>query len=217
MCVVPVEVWHKDSTEHKVVTYALLDACSTGTFIRDDLVESLELQPLEPKPSSVTTLGGTDHRPSSEITGLVVRCVPNHAKLYSAVEIQLPEAHSRPSLAVDKEEIPTPSKIDRWTYLHSLKTKIPEYDPSIPIGLMIGGDCPEALDPWEVIHSENKGPFAQRTQLGWCVVGPMGSASSRRIKSNHTRIAIPVRNVISEDIADHCFTPKEPVRESNCP
>ncbi len=214
MCVVPVEVWHKDSPDHKVISYALLDDCSQGTFIHDDLMESLKLKDTRPSSVAVTTLNGTHQSSSAKVEGLFVHCLPKHAISYSSVDLKLPPAFSRPALAVEKEEIPTPSRIDSWPHLHTLKQKISEYDPSIPIGLMIGGNCPKALEPMEVIHSVGEGPFAKRTRLGWCIVGPMGSLSSNNIKSNHTRVAIPVRDVSTGTIAKHCFTPKEPVQGS---
>ena len=40
------------------------------------------------------------------------------------------------------------------------------------IGLLIGVNCPRALQPYDVIHSVNNGPFAVKTALGWCISGP---------------------------------------------
>ena len=214
MCVVPVEIWHQCSPDHKVVTYALLDDCSQGTFIRDDVLESLSLENTQPSSVSITTLNGTHQDASLKVDGLIVRSMPSHAQSYTPFDINLPSAFSRPVLAVEKEEIPTPSKISSWPHLYTLMDKIPEYDPSIPIGLMIGGNCPKALEPMEVIHSVGEGPYAKRTRLGWCVVGPMGSTWKTNIKSNHTRFAIPVVDVSTGTIASHCFTPNEPIRES---
>ena len=56
---------------------------------------------------------------------------------------------------------------------------IPDIDESIPAGLLIGGNCVKALEPCSVISSENNGPCAIRTRLGWCIVGPMDANSSQ--------------------------------------
>lgn len=40
------------------------------------------------------------------------------------------------------------------------------------IGLLIGNNVHEAFEPWEVIHSQNNGPYAVETVLGWTVNGP---------------------------------------------
>ena len=215
MCVVPVELWHKDCPDKKVLSYALLDDCSQGTFIHTEVLESLSIQDTQPSSLSVTTLNGTHQDSSVKVEGLVVRCVSSHAKCYTPYELPLPSAFSRPALAVEKDEIPTPSKIECWPHMHSLRDKISEYDPSIPIGLMIGGNCPKALEPMEVIHSIGEGPFAKRTRLGWCIVGPMGSTASSNIKSNHTRFAIPARDIFTGAIARHCFTPKRALSQED--
>ena len=40
------------------------------------------------------------------------------------------------------------------------------------------------------------------------------STKASNIKCNRTRIAFPVKDVVTGDDADHCFTPKEPIKES---
>ena len=40
MCVVPVRVKHSDS-DKEVKTFALLDTCSQGTFVTEDLISKL--------------------------------------------------------------------------------------------------------------------------------------------------------------------------------
>ncbi len=39
------------------------------------------------------------------------------------------------------------------------------------VGLLIGFDCPSALAPLEVIIGGENEPFAQRTELGWSIIG----------------------------------------------
>ena len=41
-CVVPVVIKHKDSAK-EIITHAILDSCSQGTFIVGDLVNTLEV------------------------------------------------------------------------------------------------------------------------------------------------------------------------------
>lgn len=55
----------------------------------------------------------------------------------------------------------------------------------ISIGLLIGGNCPKALEPFSVIPREYDDPYVSITQLGWCIVGPIGeTASNRTISCN---------------------------------
>ena len=44
---------------------------------------------------------------------------------------------------------------------------------NISVDLLIGADCVETLQPLEVIPSQQDEPYAYRTILGWCVVGPI--------------------------------------------
>ena len=39
--------------------------------------------------------------------------------------------------------------------------------------LLIGANCVEALQPLEVIPSQQDGAYTYRTTIGWCVVGPI--------------------------------------------
>ena len=153
MCVVPVEVWHKDNADNRLTVYALLDECSQGTFIKGDILEKLDVSKLEHTTIRVGTAIGNKEDQAAAVNGLVVGCVPSHATVYGKAEVELPCTYSRPYLAVGVDEIPTPSSVRPWKHLQKVASKLPEYDPSIPIGLMIGSDCPRANEPHEVILS----------------------------------------------------------------
>ena len=43
MCVVPVLLRHRSRPDHQITVYALLDECSTGTFISEEALELLEV------------------------------------------------------------------------------------------------------------------------------------------------------------------------------
>ena len=212
MCVTQVDLWHEDHPDLVVRTYALLDECSTGSFIRDDVLDKLNVPHLKHTSIGVTTVNGQRQQSTREAKGLVVRAGPSHSVVYNDPPISLPSVFSRPFLAVDPEEIPTPSKIRPWLHLKELVEKIPDYDPAIPIGLMLGGDCPKANEVKEVIPSANDGPYGKRTSLGWCVIGPIaGCAESKSINNNYTSLRgrIPVQDVTTGKVACHSFFSKE--------
>ena len=48
----------------------------------------------------------------------------------------------------------------------------------ISIGILIGGNCSKALEPLEVIPSNDGGRYAFRTLLWLCIVGHIGQAAS---------------------------------------
>ena len=211
MCVVQVQLWHKDNPDTKTTVYALLDECSTGTFIRDDVLDDLGVpdNDLDPSlPVEVKTVNGAKEQRARGAKGLVVQAAVRHSEVYQDTPVNLPYTYSRWFLAVGPEEIPTPSRIRPWNHLSKLAKMIPEYDPSIPIGLMIGGNCPKANDIMESVPSVDDGPYAKRTRLGWCIIGPIESRSeSQSIQSYYTssRGRVPVKDVVTNQVAHHTF------------
>ena len=73
-------------------------------------------------------------------------------------------------ILVDKEEIATPSKIKKWKHLSSITNEIEQRN-DVQVGLLIGANCMKVLEPRKIIHWG--GPYAYKTRLGWCVVGPI--------------------------------------------
>ena len=73
---------------------------------------------------------------------------------------------------------------------------------NIEIGLLIGANCAKALEPQEVIPSKNGGPFAYKSPLGWCVVGPLVKDAKKGFISCNR---IVVQDVTSGKMASHHF------------
>ncbi len=59
--------------------------------------------------------------------------------------------------------------MERWPYLKDVGLPSIEAE----IGLLIGANVPEIMEPWQVISSKDNGPFAVRTKLGWTVNGAL--------------------------------------------
>ena len=72
---------------------------------------------------------------------------------------------------------------------------------NIKVDLLIGANCLEALEPHEVIPSQDKGSYAFRIALGWCVVGPMKAQQLDVISCNR----IGVMKAVTQDTAEHHF------------
>ena len=81
---------------------------------------------------------------------------------------------------------------------------------NMKIGLLIGANCARALEPAEVLPSQNGGPFAYKTFLGWCVVGPLAkTGKSRSISCN----GIAVRDAATSKVSRHHFEFTHEVRD----
>ena len=65
--------------------------------------------------------------------------------------------------------------MDQWAHLDGV------FKPQVvaDIGLLITSDVPKAVDPLQVKHSQNGGPFATKTRMDWAVSGPLGCFRGR--------------------------------------
>lgn len=71
------------------------------------------------------------------------------------------------------------------------------------VELLIGTNAPKVMEPWEVIHSQQDGPFAVRTRLGWVINGPLRGhvdtdTTAPTIDCNRTSIASIEELLISQ-------------------
>lgn len=188
LIIVSVKVTHQSSST-EVFTHALLDNGSQGTFIHKDLLDQLKV-PSIPASITVKTMTGETTERCLAVDNLQVCSVT-----YPPVEIKLSRCYSRRSISVEEEEeVPTLSRIKRWKYLSDIHKFLPKDTDLINIGIIIGGNCPKALEPIEIIPSVGNDPYAYRSVLGWCITEPItkGICQIIRINSNVTRF-IPKR------------------------
>ncbi|XP_039907300.1 uncharacterized protein LOC120746094 [Simochromis diagramma] len=162
--IVPVFVSSVQEPHREILTYALLDTQSDSTFVLDDILDKLnvDVQPVKLKLSTMTAIDTVIS--SKSVHGLQVR------GLHSESCIQLQQAYSRDFIPVDKSYIPTKETALLWPHLRSLANKLPPLQ-DCDVGLLIGYDCPSVLAPLEVIIGDKHEPFAQRSELGWSIIG----------------------------------------------
>ena len=87
------------------------------------------------------------------VDGLVVRCTDEHKLQYpKSQDVKLPTTYSRESLPADKNDVASKNNVLPFKHLKDIAKHIPDYDQDIPIGLLIGQDCPRAQEPHETIH-----------------------------------------------------------------
>ena len=84
---------------------------------------------------------------------------------------QLPSTYTQEDLPVDNREIAAAEKVKMRKYLNKLKP-VMSVDDNQEVGLLVGANCVCALEPMEVISSQNDGLDVLKPLLGWCVVGP---------------------------------------------
>ncbi|XP_066928731.1 uncharacterized protein [Clytia hemisphaerica] len=171
MCVVPVLLRH-DHSKSDIVTYALLDTCSQACFISDEIVSLMSLKTISTD-LSINTITSVKSEKCQVASGLRVKGL--HAG--DGSWLSLPKCFSKPNITVDSSEIPTADSIKEWPYLKSIENELPNTT-FLRVGILISANCLKAIEPLKVIPSQDDGPFAFKTKLGWCVVGPISSSRS---------------------------------------
>ena len=148
-----------------VETYAFPDSGSNTSFCTESLLEKLNFKGTKTKLSLKTLQGENGHIECSLVS-------LEASDLSEKNTVQLPKVYSRPNLPIPHEAIARQEDVDRWPYLKG--SNIPHAE----IGLLIGSDVPEALQPKEMRQSEHGGPFATHTVLGWVFNGPLGRTAT---------------------------------------
>ena len=204
MCVLPVNVKCNNSKK-EFRTHAMLDCGSQGTFISTDLARKLKAESVQTA-IKIKTLNGEESQETEAVSGLKV-AKSSGKRMW----IDLPVTYMKEDLPVDDEDVATPEKIRKWKYLERIAGEITQGQ-GISIGLLIGGNCSKALEPLEVIPSEQGGPYAFKTLLRWCIVGAIGETTFA------TTVAcsrISVQDKLSKNVAPHFFARETEVGEDS--
>ena len=188
LAIVPVNVRAKGK-EKMFQTYAFLDPGSNTTFCTDKLIEHLGATGRKAM-LFLTTMDSDNVKSQSLVVNLEV------SDLQGRNVIELSNVFSRAKLPVTVDDIPVQSDVERWFYLKDINLPCIGAD----IELLIGSDAPRLLEPHEVQRSEDGGPYAVRTLLGWTINGPLGRPS----KSGHTTKRIQSHAVLDQQFARFC-------------
>lgn len=160
-----IPVWLSSSTKHKeVLVYALLDSQSDTTFVLSEVAKLLETNQ-EPVKLELSTMSSqTTVVQSDRLQNLQVR------GLYSSKRITLPPTYTQEFIPANKAHIPTNETAKAWPHLEHLQSEIAPLQ-DCEVGLLIGYNCSQALLPREIVSGKEGEPYAQRTDLGWSIVG----------------------------------------------
>ncbi|XP_054594125.2 uncharacterized protein [Nothobranchius furzeri] len=162
--IIPVWLSYASQPVPEVLVYALLDSQSDTTFVLSDAADSLEAPKEQVKLKLSTMTSQTTTVRSQRVNNLRVR------GFYSNKRINLPPAYTRDFIPANRAHIPTDKTAEAWSHLEHLKYDIAPLQ-DCEVGLLIGYNCSQAFLPREVVSGQDKEPFAQRTDLGWSIVG----------------------------------------------
>nr|XP_021329205.1 uncharacterized protein LOC110439111 [Danio rerio] len=166
LSIVPVKVKSKNSNKH-IETYAFLDPGSTASFCTEDLQRKLNVKG-KPTRILLSTMGKDTSGEQTLMNSFVISDL-EVCGLEDTMFIELPKVFTHSSIPVHAENIPKQSDIQEWSYLQEVS--LPEIEADV--GLLIGVNCSRAMEPWRIINSQDGGPYAVKTAIGWVVNGPV--------------------------------------------
>ena len=161
------------------LVYAMLDTQSDVSFISQSLAAKLRPNYTSER-VTITTLNG-------QKTKLMNRHKVNVRGFGLAIteEVEL-DAYEQESIPCTPSQIPNRGHIAGLPHLNSLLRKLPP-KMDIPVGLLIGVDCSQALAPLETILGQEGEPFAVKTKLGWTLCGETNKAAEQ-VTVLHTQV-----------------------------
>ena len=133
----------------QVLTCASLDSGSNTTFCSHQLMEMLPVDG-EQTTLQLTTLGKQNSVTECRVFRLEVLALDEQNF------VKLPTIFSTLQLPVSKDSIPQQGDVSKYPHLKDIQ--LPKID--APIGLLIGNDAVNALEPKQVIGSKDKGAYA---------------------------------------------------------
>ena len=111
---------------------------------------------------------------------------------------------------VDNDSITKPGQLKQWKYLEPVVNQL-NLEENISVGLLIGENCTEALEPIQVLQRRNGDPYAFRSKLGWCVVGPVSGTKNGSVSCNK----IAIRQADMNQVGEHFFQSKKELKQNN--
>ena len=161
----PVKVKQRGSNE-TIVTYAFYDNGSGGCFFTENLREQIGAQ-VESTNLQLGTMHGKSLITTTVVDDLVITDMQGNNPL------EMPRCYTRMEIPVPTEQIPTPEVVKRWDHLQEVAEKMPAFMSNVEIGMLIGSNCPLALEPLEVVPSKGEVPYAMRLRHDWTLSGPL--------------------------------------------
>ncbi|XP_067948721.1 uncharacterized protein [Watersipora subatra] len=179
------------SGKEKLV-YALLDTQSDACFISKETAEFIEPRG-RPEQITMSTLNGCSTQTTSKYVNIKLRG-------FSTNEVTSINAYEQDAITCNREQIPTAAKADATGHLQDIAEKLPPLL-DIPVGLLIGTDCPQALTPLDSVPGTAGKMFAMRTMFGWTLCGGKPQNGTRSIHKTDTKDK-EILNILDQEFKD---------------
>ena len=127
--------------------------------------------------------------------------------------IRLSNAYTRGEIPVSVDHIPSSARLKKSPELKKFAPLVPDVVEGLDVGLLIGVNCPRALEPLQVISSIS-GSFACRLRHGLVVHGP-GGGNLHNSSCNRTSVE-RVQEVPAPEVLGMKFNFDRAVLSDNC-
>ena len=205
--IIPVWINHSDNPQTKILVYALLDDQSNTTFVTQEALKSLNVSGPETQLSLSTMHADNEVIASNKmkIKGLAVSDYDHN------VSIPLPTTFSCTTLPARRRQIPCPEMVNQWPHLVPIANSLTPYQHNVEVGLLIGSNCPRAIMRRKIIPGNDNEPYAQKTDLGWGIVGNVSRSNLERDKDDEEMHTTHAYRVISR-----CTNDTNPSHRKTC-
>lgn len=194
--VVPVWLSHNSNPNTERLVYCILDNQSSSSFLLDKTAKSLNMEGVQVNLTLSTMLAEDSPVMCGKVSGLRVR--PYVGQRF----FNLPAVYTRSIMPAQRHHIPVPEMVDDFPYLQPIRDHIAPLQ-DCEVGLLIGYNCSKMIEPRNVIPSVGDGPYAQRTLLGWSIIGTV-----ERGTDTGDRIGVSHRIICSESVDPLESSPK---------
>ncbi|XP_063070196.1 uncharacterized protein LOC134461298 [Engraulis encrasicolus] len=188
LSIIPVNVRAAKGSQ-VIQTYALLDPGSSATFCSEELMTRLHARGKRTN-IRLRTMNQVTSFPTHVLSELEV------SALDSDNFFHLPDTFTQKEMPVTTSSIPKQTDLAHWAHLS--KVTIPSVNSKVE--LLIGTNAPHLLEPWEVVNSQNGGPWACRTVLGWVIFGSLRPAAGGEGTVTVNRISVKqLENLVASE------------------
>ncbi|XP_067927966.1 uncharacterized protein [Watersipora subatra] len=191
-----VPVYLSAGTGREILVYAMLDNMSDACYMSAEVAKMLNAKADEVEKNVVIhTINGSKRTDIERYDDLMLRgyTTDNYAQI---------SAYKKDQVYCNKNQIPNRAR--KLAHLETIADAIPP-PLDIPVGLLIGGDHPEVIQPLES-RPAPKGsvglPFGVRTLFGWTMGGGSSSCSSINKHVYQTGKSTELMNILEQDFRE---------------
>ena len=193
-----VPVYLSAGTGREILVYAMLDNMSDACYVSAEVVKMLNANADDIEKNVVIhTVNGSECTDIERYDNLMLRgySTDNYAQI---------SAYKKDQVYCKRDQIPNPDRAKRLAHLKTIAEAIPP-PLDIPIGLLIGCDHPEVIQPLESRPAPKLSvglPFAVRTLFGWTMAGGSNNCSGVNKQVYKTEKSTELMSILEQDFRD---------------